>query len=242
MNQELTTTANNLPAQSVSVSAETMELVLGKGDLSKLTPGQRVEYLGAVCKSLGLNPLTQPFSIQDLGGKTVLYAKRDCTDQLRQIHGVTIESLRKEKVDDIIMVTATAVDQRGRRDQAIGAVSAINLKGEALANAMMKAETKAKRRVTLSLCGLGVIDEMEVDAVQAVESKPAPFAAVARPWKTKGEMKQMFSAERERVGDVAYYRVLEMEGLGELEELKTPEQALLIYSTLQRIGSEEVAL
>ena len=30
---------------------------------------------------------------------------------------------------------------------------------------MMKAETKAKRRVTLSICGLGVLDETEVENV-----------------------------------------------------------------------------
>jgi hypothetical protein len=35
------------------------------------------------------------------------------------------------------------------------------LKGDALANAPMKAETKSKRRVTLSLAGLGWLDETE---------------------------------------------------------------------------------
>jgi len=40
-----------------------------------------------------------------------------------------------------------------------------NLKGEARSNAMMKAETKAKRRVTLSICGLGMLDESETDSI-----------------------------------------------------------------------------
>ena len=39
------------------------------------------------------------------------------------------------------------------------------LRGEALSNAMMKATTKAKRRVTLSLCGLGMLDETEVESI-----------------------------------------------------------------------------
>lgn len=34
---------------------------------------------------------------------------------------------------------------------------------EALANALMKAETKAKRRVTLSIAGLGLLDESELE-------------------------------------------------------------------------------
>lgn len=38
----------------------------------------------------------------------------------------------------------------------------IKMRGEALANAMMKAETKAKRRATLDLLGLGMLDESEI--------------------------------------------------------------------------------
>jgi hypothetical protein len=40
-----------------------------------------------------------------------------------------------------------------------------NLKGDALANALMKAETKAKRRVTLSIAGLGWLDETELETI-----------------------------------------------------------------------------
>jgi hypothetical protein len=55
----------------------------------------------------------------------------------------------------------------GRSSQDIGAVVIGNLRGEALCNAFMKAVTKAKRRATLSFCGLGdVIDEAELDTVR----------------------------------------------------------------------------
>ena len=40
-----------------------------------------------------------------------------------------------------------------------------SLKGDALANALMKAETKAKRRVTLSIAGLGWLDETELETI-----------------------------------------------------------------------------
>jgi hypothetical protein len=52
-------------------------------------------------------------------------------------------------------------------DAAKGAVSVQGLKGEALANALMKAETKAKRRATLSICGLGFLDETEIEDIPA---------------------------------------------------------------------------
>lgn len=63
------------------------------------------------------------------------------------------------------MVVAYVKDRSGRTDCATGAVPLGNLKGEALANALMKAETKAKRRATLSICGLGLLDETEVGSI-----------------------------------------------------------------------------
>jgi hypothetical protein len=58
-----------------------------------------------------------------------------------------------------------------------GAVNINGLRGEALANALMKAETKAKRRATLSLCGLGMLDETEVSDIPADQKAPASVAA-----------------------------------------------------------------
>ena len=67
-----------------------IERVLVGGDLSKLTPEQRVRYVGETCRSLGLNPLTRPFEFINLGGKLVLYAKRDAADQLRKLNGIFV--------------------------------------------------------------------------------------------------------------------------------------------------------
>src|SRR5664279_1133601 len=53
-----------MPAQG-----DIMESVIAKGDLAKLTPDERVRYYNEVCRSMGLNPLTQPFSYITLNGK-----------------------------------------------------------------------------------------------------------------------------------------------------------------------------
>lgn len=146
--------------------AAVLEQVVVQGDLSKLGPAERVAYYKTVCESVGLNPFTKPFEYITLNGKLTLYAKRDATDQLRSINGVSVEITSREMHDNgIYVVTARAKDRNGRTDEAIGAVSIANLKGDALANAIMKAETKAKRRVTLSICGLGWLDETEVATV-----------------------------------------------------------------------------
>jgi hypothetical protein len=151
-----------------------IEQVLIGGDLAQLKPDERLSYYNRLCESLGLNPLTQPFQYIVLNQKLQLYAKKDCTEQLRKIHGVSITSVDPKQIGDLLVVVASASDREGRVDSATGAVNVSGLKGENLANAMMKAETKSKRRVTLSLCGLGMLDETEVQTLkeQGVASEP----------------------------------------------------------------------
>ena len=150
-------------------SAALAEQVVIKGDLSKLTEAQRMNYYSEVCRSLGLNPLTRPFEFLTLNGKLILYATRGAGDQLRAIRGITITSLDPRQVGELLVVVATGRDRSGREDSSTGAVSVKGLTGEALANAMMKAETKAKRRLTLSLAGLGWSDETEVDTIPGAQ-------------------------------------------------------------------------
>lgn len=152
--------------------SEILERVIILGDLKRLSPEERLTYYAKVCESLGLNPLTRPFEYITLNGKEVLYARRDATDQLRRIHNVSVEITSREQVGEVYVVTAKA-RMGDRVDESIGAVSLAGLKGDALANAYMKAETKAKRRVTLSICGLGFLDETEVETI--------PGAQVASP-------------------------------------------------------------
>lgn len=147
--------------------SDIVERVVVQGDLSRLEPLERVAYYRSVCESLGLNPLTKPFEYITLNGKLTLYARRDATDQLRQLHGISVEIVGRDFLQDagLYVVTARAVTKDGRTDESIGAVNVKGLAGENMANALMKAETKAKRRVTLSVAGLGWMDESEVGSV-----------------------------------------------------------------------------
>lgn len=153
-----------------------IEGALVTGDLSKLTPDQRLDYYKSICASLGLNPLTKPFQYITLSGRLTLYASRDATDQLRKINGVSIKITARDRLGDIYVVTAQATDKHGRSDESTGAVNLKGLAGEALANAYMKAETKAKRRVTLSVCGLGMLDETEVETIAEARDVTPPKA------------------------------------------------------------------
>jgi hypothetical protein len=156
-----------------------VESVLVTGDLGKLTPEERVSYYNRVCESLALNPLTRPFDYLTLQGKTVLYARRDCAEQLRKRDKVSTRITAREVVEGCYVVTASASTPDGRTDESVGAVWIENLAGEPRANAMMKAETKAKRRVTLSICGLGMLDETEVDSFAPKVQHRPPLAIAA---------------------------------------------------------------
>lgn len=163
-------TALTLPVLPLP-SAETLQAVLLGGDISRLAPAEKVTYYNRVCDSLGLNPLTKPFEFLSLNGKTVFYALKSCTEQLRQIHGVSLTIVSREVVEGSYVVTARATLPNGRTDESIGAVPLDKLTGEARSNALMKGETKAKRRVTLSICGLGMLDETEVDSISQATTK-----------------------------------------------------------------------
>jgi hypothetical protein len=190
MSQALRTTpAPRVAAEIEPVSAATMELVLGTGDLGKLTTQQRVEYYKHVCKTIGLNPLTRPFRFLQFQGQTVMYVTRDGTDQLRQLHRIDLTLADKTFDGDLFLVTAQARSPDGRKDEDLGVVVIGNLKGEARANALMKATTKAKRRVTLSICGLGYMSEDELDTMPGAKtfdaeddtSQPKPVPMITAP-------------------------------------------------------------
>jgi hypothetical protein len=153
MSQEVTT----LDANIIS------SLVIN-GDLSKLDAGQKVRYYRMFCERLGLDPISQPFKLLKLQGKETLYCDRGGSQQLSRVHGVSHEIKSRETINGIFIVTAVARTKE-RQTESVGAVPISNLQGDALANAMMKAETKAKRRATLDLLGLGMLDETEVETI-----------------------------------------------------------------------------
>jgi hypothetical protein len=185
MATELVTQDQAVAAPRPQIDPAVLERVLLNGDLSGLDAPARIMYYRAVCDSLGLNPLTKPFDYLKLDGKTVLYAKKDCTEQLRKLHDISVKVVGREMVDGIYVVTAQATNPKGRTDESIGAVPLVTeSNGESYmlppnqrANGIMRAETKAKRRVTLSLCGLGITDESELDTLPAVRMNFDPNAA-----------------------------------------------------------------
>lgn len=155
-----------------TLSNETMLSLVAGGDCSALGDGQRLAYYRARCEAAGLDERTQPFEFIRLNGKLVLYARKAATDQLTQNRKLSVAIVREELVSGVRVITAEVKGPDGRSSQDQGAVSIEGLKGDALANALMKCVTKAKRRAVLSHCGLGILDETEIETIPTTFTAP----------------------------------------------------------------------
>lgn len=158
-----------------------LEKVITANDLGGLSPLEKVQHIKNVCESLGLNPLTKPIQLIKFQGKEIAYFTKDATEQLRKTNGISIKIRDTKIVEGIYIVIVDAKTKDGREDSSTGALSVAGLKGDALCNAMLKAETKAKRRVTLSICGLGFTDESELETMkghQKVNVEPMKLESI----------------------------------------------------------------
>ena len=154
-----------------------------KGDVGGLQPAEKVQYYNHICERIGLDPATQPFQLLNLSGKQVMYATKSAAEQLTKIYGISHEIKDRTTINDVHIVYVRATEVKtGRFEDSSGAVSIGGLKADALCNALMKAETKAKRRSTLSLLGLGMLDETEVETIPNAQ----PIALVEESMPDKG--------------------------------------------------------
>ena len=154
-----------LEIKKETINSELISSLVLNGDIGKMTDVMKVQYYNQLCHSLNLNPVTRPFQLISFQGKSVLYATKDATEQLRKLNGVSVVDLQQDIKDGLCISKCKVQDKNNRYDIATGAVSITGLKGGDLANAIMKSETKAKRRATLSICGLGMLDESELDTM-----------------------------------------------------------------------------
>lgn len=153
------------------VSPEIAEALILQGDISRLTPAQKTEYAVTLCQKLGLEPLTKPFQVLKFQGKEQLYPLKGATDQLRKQHKISLSVDRTWLENGLYFCQVTGTTPDGRTDSDVGFAIAGGIgedgkeflfRGEALGNALLKAVTKAKRRVTLAMCGLSMLAPEEV--------------------------------------------------------------------------------
>jgi hypothetical protein len=165
-------------ARTDTLDPAALESLVLRGDISGLTAAQKVQHYLGMCRILGLDAATQPLAYLRLSGKEVLYVTRGATDRLAAMHSLNREIIDGPKVIDLagtklVIAVCRATLPGGRYETATATLPLSDP-----ATVLMKAETKAKRRATLAILGLGLLDETEVDSIPGAQTvEPAP----ARP-------------------------------------------------------------
>jgi hypothetical protein len=188
-------------------------------DLEHLDKDQKAKYYSDACDYLGipanLNLLAFIFMNQgDAGRHEVLYAKKGATDIIRQNRGITTVSLEVTQIGipGQICFTVRGRDKNGREEYAIGAASIDGLRGKALSDAIMTAQTRAARRMTLQFVGGGVLDETEIQdqtttlinnvALDAIQIQPVVLPNVEPGLVVETTPTETQKAAREALGTV----------------------------------------
>lgn len=148
-----------------------LEPIVVTGDLILLTEEERIRFYVQVCDAMGLDFRTRPlqyFEQLDHNNKRnlILYALRNAAAQLRKKYNLSVTLSSPEFSNDVVMFTATVAAAGNTVDSAVGAVSLKGLEGKEYADAIMAAQTKAKRRAILDAVGSGMLDESEVEGMK----------------------------------------------------------------------------
>ena len=103
--------------------------------------------------------------------KEIPYASRQTTVELGRKHKISLTQTKEVIEAAQVRYTYRATDiETGRHVDAVGACSLMGwgkpLSDDQKANKVMHAETKAKRRATLEVCGLAFLDDTEVDDME----------------------------------------------------------------------------
>lgn len=155
-----------LQKEKAEIKVSDVERVLITGNLKDLKPEDRVRYYAELCRTVGVDPLLQPFKYTIFDGMLQLYATKNCTDQLIKNHQISITFINERDVKGCFVVTAQAQFPSGRVSQQVGAVALGQLQGKLLENGIMRTYTKAARRAVLQGTGLTMPDESELGSIQ----------------------------------------------------------------------------
>jgi hypothetical protein len=153
-------------------------------DLEGMSEQQRHEYYLSACEYMNLPPELNvlAFHYMDQGDgarKLVLYAKKGATDIIRKNLNISVIDLKKETGSGEVTWIAKGQDKSGRIEMSSGSKSIEGLRGRDLESAIMWAQTKALRRMTLQFVGGGILDETEIAEPATVSLNQAPSLAQA---------------------------------------------------------------
>jgi hypothetical protein len=146
-------------------------------NLNNLNEEERKAYYLQACEYFNLPPELNLLYLDwmESGDGTrnlVLAATKGATDIIRGRQGITTVDLKMEPMFGCVNFTAVGQNGKGRIERAIGSCGVDGLRGRALEVAIMTAQTRATRRMTLQFLGGGLLDETEFEE-RAIKAAPA---------------------------------------------------------------------
>jgi hypothetical protein len=189
-------------------------LAIAAGNLASLEPKLRAVAIRTICEDgnlpLSLSPV---ILIPGDNGSLKPYVTAIGASWVADNKRVSTKILGTETVGGVYVVRMAAYAGDGRSVEDIGAVAVQGLGGQSLANAYMKAHTKAYRRAVLRLSGLPLTDDdegtgpprrIDYETGEIIEAEgtvvaPAP-AGKANDDPRSVAAKHLFATIRERFG------------------------------------------
>ncbi len=170
--------SEELIKQNNEVSAAVMNRFLQTGDVKPFNEVDKLKIMHGICERLGVDPVARPLELLEFNGKQVWYLSATGCEMIAAKWNMSFEIVKHEINKDeglVECIMRGTVPQTGRKDEATAFVQCAkkNLKGEIeqffgldMANARMKCETKARRRLIKRLAGLDYIDEDDLKEIQ----------------------------------------------------------------------------
>jgi hypothetical protein len=188
---------------NIAIEQSKLDAFLTKnGETGQLTIAEKSILLSKVCEEYGLNPVLVPFNFILFQGKERLYLTKVGCDSIANNKQLTrIITTRHYDIETNIYTVSAMVSDDKRKEEASASVYCASydakkqafsrLSGEALANAYLKTESKAKRRATLAFIGFAFEEDSfeSFDAVEPLanecEAKTKAIAIAMTSTKTK---------------------------------------------------------
>ena len=134
----------------------TIARAMMRGDLRGLSKDGIAGVVAELARRMGVDPALAPIDvIQTREGKLVPYINARGAAELRKRHGLEVVGM--EVIKDrpgLVVMRATVRDPEGRTDMGVGACAYPEDRPREEEKAWMVAETRAKRRATMSAVGI----------------------------------------------------------------------------------------
>lgn len=190
--QELNGDFQRLMGKDVVLKQEIQDILAKDGGAcNNLSPDQQAEYKTFLCAKMGVSPLLQPIDLIPTKNGLRPYLNKGAAELIRDERKISITDIEVSEKNGMFVAICKVRAMNGRVDCDMGACQ----KGNEPENSLMKAVTKAKRRATLSMCGLGaIIEEAHPTEYNGETPEETPSPNVTAILEDEAESKRNFQA------------------------------------------------